>query len=87
MPDITPTFDFTGNNSQADRNTQDIQNIMTEMSRLASANGVNRSVNGFDLYYDKTGVARILIGQSPDDGRIGIWVSKPGLNVTTLLGG
>jgi len=30
---------------------------------------------------------RILIGQAPDDGRVGIWVSKPGEDVITLLGG
>lgn len=36
---------------------------------------------------DTDGVRRILIGQSPDDGRSGIWVSKEGEDVITLLGG
>lgn len=37
------------------------------------------------LYYDSSNVARILIGQAPDDGRIGIWVSKAGVNVIDEL--
>lgn len=40
-----------------------------------------------DLYYDSTGLARILIGQHPVDGRMGIWVSKTGIDVITELGG
>ena len=39
------------------------------------------------IYYDNDGVARILIGQAPDDGRMGIWISKEGQDVLTLLGG
>lgn len=39
-----------------------------------------------NVLYDSTGVARILIGMSPDDGRMGIWVSKPGEDVLGLLG-
>ena len=38
------------------------------------------------IYYDSSD-ARILIGKSPDDGRIGIWVSKTGNDVVTELGG
>jgi hypothetical protein len=38
------------------------------------------------IYYDTDGKARILIGMSPDDGRMGIWMSKPGQDVLTLLG-
>jgi hypothetical protein len=37
------------------------------------------------VYYDADD-ARILIGQAPDDNRIGIWVSKVGEDVLTLLG-
>lgn len=36
---------------------------------------------------DEDGVRRILIGQAPDDGRTGIWVSKDGVDVITELGG
>jgi hypothetical protein len=36
---------------------------------------------------DTDGTRRILIGQSPDDGRSGIWVSKAGVDVITELGG
>lgn len=39
------------------------------------------------LYYDSDGLPSILIGQAPDDGRIGRWMAKPGQNVVTLLGG
>jgi hypothetical protein len=37
--------------------------------------------------YDTSGYRRILIGQAPDDGRPGIWVSKSGIDVITELGG
>lgn len=33
------------------------------------------------------GVPQTLVGASPDDGRNGIWVAKPGTNVRSLLGG
>lgn len=39
------------------------------------------------LFYDDHGIPSILIGQAPDDGRMGIWQAKPGQNVVTLLGG
>ena len=39
------------------------------------------------LFYDSNGVPIILIGQAPDDGRMGIWQVKPGQNVLTQLGG
>ena len=34
-----------------------------------------------EVFYDSTGLPRILIGQAPKDGRPGIWVTKPGFNV------
>ena len=37
------------------------------------------------VYYDENGVARILIGQAPDDGRMGIWISSDGEDVLELL--
>lgn len=39
------------------------------------------------LYYDANGIPNTLIGQAPDDGRMGIWQVKPGENVVTELGG
>lgn len=36
---------------------------------------------------DTLGFRRILIGQAPNDGRPGIWVSKSGIDVITALGG
>ena len=37
--------------------------------------------------YDLDGTRRILIGSAPSNSRIGIWVSKPGIDVITALGG
>lgn len=34
-----------------------------------------------EVFYDETGLPRILIGQSPNSGRPGIWVTKPGFSV------
>lgn len=39
------------------------------------------------LYYDANGIPSILIGQAPDDKRMGMWQAKPGQNVVTQLGG
>jgi hypothetical protein len=36
---------------------------------------------------DNTGTRRVLIGQAPDDGRPGSWVSIDGVDVITELGG
>lgn len=37
------------------------------------------------LFADESGTNRILIGQAPDDGRMGIWVSTEGQDVLDLL--
>ena len=37
------------------------------------------------VFYDTTGLARILIGQAPDDGRPGIWISADGIDVIDEL--
>lgn len=37
------------------------------------------------LLYDDTGIPRILIGQAPDNGRPGIWVSKENVDVLKSL--
>lgn len=44
-------------------------------------------VNGSLIGYDATNTPRWLLGQAPDDGREGFWISRPGQNVWTLLGG
>ena len=44
-------------------------------------------INGDKTVYYDSSDARILIGKAPDDGRIGIWVSKTGVDVVTELGG
>ena len=36
---------------------------------------------------DGTGTRRVLVGQAPDDGRPGSWVSIDGVDVITELGG
>lgn len=47
---------------------------------------VSKTYGDSTVYYDASD-ARILIGKAPDDGRIGIWVSKTGVDVVTELGG
>lgn len=37
------------------------------------------------VYYDSDGDASILIGMAPDDGRMGIWVTKDGSDVLEEL--
>ena len=56
---------------------------------LVNANGklASTTINGTTTQYDSNGIPRIIIGQAPNDGRVGIWVSKTGLSVYTLLGG
>lgn len=39
------------------------------------------------IVYDSSSKARILIGQAPDDGRAGVWVSNDGVDVLKELGG
>ena len=34
-----------------------------------------------EVFYDETGTPRILVGQAPNSGRPGIWITKPGFNV------
>lgn len=34
-----------------------------------------------EVFYDAGGMPRILIGQAPNDGRPGIWITKAGFNV------
>lgn len=34
-----------------------------------------------EVFYDAGGMPRILIGQAPNDGRPGIWITKEGYNV------
>jgi len=37
------------------------------------------------LVSDTTGTRRLLLGQAPDDGRPGLWISKEGQDVIALL--
>ena len=34
-----------------------------------------------EVFYDTSGMPRILIGQAPNNGRPGIWITRPGYNV------
>ncbi len=54
--------------------------------------GGNAIVNGRyaegrygNLFYDSNGVRRILIGQHPVDGHMGIWQSRDGIDVIDEL--
>lgn len=58
-------------------------------SKIINASGGNTAMqsgrldNGRygEVFYDDTGTPRILIGQAPEDGRPGIWITKAGYNV------
>lgn len=70
-------YDASGN--LVSRNTGDKTTYYdTDLNIVAEVTGDNT------IYYD-TDDARILIGKAPDDGRIGIWVSKTGVDVITEL--
>ena len=47
-------------------------------------NLVSKSDGKQTIFYDSSD-ARILIGQAPIDGRIGIWISKEGIDVIDEL--
>lgn len=68
----------------AENRTKTILNEQgTEQLTIGMYGGSRYGIVGYDL----DGTRRILIGSAPDDGRIGIWVSKPGVDVITALGG
>ena len=77
-------FDFTNPDGSSihigisDTGVYGITYYDTSGNVMATSNGSKA------IYYDSTN-PRIVIGQSPDDGRIGIWVSKPGISVITEL--
>ena len=57
-------------------------------TKTVSGGGVKQLVNGKlsngrygEVFYDAGGMPRILIGQAPNDGRPGIWITKEGFNV------
>lgn len=60
---------------------------------FSDANGVLRAqfgqtAKGFGLIlYDPDGTSRVLLGNAPNDGRTGEWISLPGNDVLNLLGG
>lgn len=60
---------------------------IVQSGKVAMQVGRYNSTRYGQLFYDANGVPVILIGQAPDDGRMGMWVAKPGNNVLTLLGG
>lgn len=59
----------------------------TQGENVAMQVGKYNATRYGSLYYDENGTPVALMGQAPDDGRMGIWVAKPGQNVLTLLGG
>lgn len=57
-------------------------------TKTISNNGNSQMVSGKlqngrygEIFYDAGGMPRILIGQAPNDGRPGIWITKEGFNV------
>jgi len=57
-------------------------------TKTISANGNNQMMSGKlpngrfgEVFYDAGGMPRIYIGQAPNNGRPGIWITKEGYNV------
>ena len=57
-------------------------------TQTISANGNTQMIRGKlpngrfgDVFYDAGGMPRISIGQAPNNGRPGIWITKEGYNV------
>lgn len=57
-------------------------------TKTISSNGNNQMVSGKlpngrfgEVFYDSGGMPRIYIGQAPNNGRPGIWITKEGYNV------
>ena len=56
-------------------------------------NGTNQMESGRlsngrygEIFYDASGMPRILIGQAPGNGRPGIWITKAGFDVLKEVG-
>ena len=80
-------FDFTNTDGSRVHIGLDDTGSINGISYYNTSGSVMATSDGSStVYYDAT-IPRIVIGQSPDDGRIGIWVSKPGISVITELGG
>lgn len=75
----TTTYYTTGVVSSTDDGTTNTK--YDTAGNILSVDDGNKTV-----YYDANN-PRILIGKAPNDGRIGMWVSKTGVNVVTELGG
>ncbi len=67
-------------------NVVSVNDGSTETKYSSTGSIVSIDSGNKTVYYDATN-PRIVIGKSPDDGRIGIWISKVGQNVITNLGG
>lgn len=63
-----------------------------QVKTFKAANNINAVITGryqdgrYGLVIsDDAGDRRVLVGQAPDDGRPGVWVSKEGQDVIDLL--
>lgn len=75
------------NNIARQLNNEQVTKTFKQPGGNAIVTGKLPNGNYGTLIYDSTNTPRILIGSSPDDGRMGIWVSKSGQSVISLLGG
>lgn len=67
----------------------DRESIVKQFGKSGSSNMVVGMYDGEHfgiVFYDSSGIPVQLVGQAPDDGRMGNWTAKPGENVMTLLG-
>lgn len=60
---------------------------MTQGEKVAMQVGKYNATRYGVVGYDVNGVPTQLLGQAPDDGRQGHWITPAGVNVLTKLGG
>jgi hypothetical protein len=89
---INPGTDFDGARAVINSNFAQLD-AEAVSKRFGNNQGLNLLIGIYDgthfgmLFTDENGIPIQLIGQAPDDGRMGMWSVRPGENVITLLGG
>lgn len=89
---LNPNSDMASLISQLNKNFAQLdQATVTQVFKKGDDNAIifgKYANNRYGLLIsDDNGVRRVLVGQAPDDGRPGSWISKEGQDVITLLGG
>ena len=90
---VNPGSDFKAATNQINRNFAELDREAVTKT-FKGPNSTNAIIEGRlpdgkygRLQSDPDGTRRILLGQAPDDGRQGFWITKSGKDVITELGG